>query len=847
MTDRIPSKVVDLIQLKTERYPKAKCLECPLLTRPVVDGYVESDDLDDIQAIYIAEHPGAEEARKGIPLCGQSGQVLELGVKAVEGDWNRSYRTNAVMCYPAYGDKVDKTAMECCHGRLEAELSELSRRNPDVKIMALGNLAAQAGLLMAGKHSTAKITTLRGGSIIVPKIGNRIYFSFNPAYILRSKQMSPTFVQDLDNMLFGRNYPFPKLAKKAPEVRHCVLPDQAIQAIKSIKPGPIALDIEASTAIVYDQIRCESGKLTALGLTDSTEYGYCFTPEVARDGRVQDALHELLLHEDTTVIAHNGKFDQLFLRVKEGIDIPIDFDTMLAHYALDENTYHDLKTLARDFLGVPDYDQEVEKYVYKKKGIKKVKWYDKVPYDVLTRYLAYDVANTLALYHVFIKRLKAEGLYEKPFLDPLMSASDLLGYLEERGLTVDIEYFESQVATVTIALAELTLEMRRLAGKPDLNPNSWQQVQPIMYDKFNFPKVSGKGFKPGSTSKPAIKKIIDVMRTKSGDETWTHPFLEAKLKYSRISKMNNAYIKPLQTWPHPETHRAHTTFNLHIAVTGRLSSTDPALQVIPRPTDKWGRIIRAGFVAGEGLVLCKIDQSQAELRVLAVESQDEYLLYCYNHGIDLHSAMGERVVAVTPQIDWSQQIVQPRSVAKIVNFGYAYDATAAGLASTFPDLLTFREAQHIHQEYDEKLFGAAAWKRITKQFAYKNGYVQTVFGRKRRFPAIADDNRARVGRQAVNYPIQSIASDLVLKAGVNLMKVKIPIVLLVHDEIIFECRPDEAPDMMNEVAHEMLRVSHEYSSDLVWKVDGSIRDRWAATTPEGEEVYEKMEWDTSSW
>jgi len=847
MTDRIPKKIVDLIQLKTERYPQAKCLECPLIARPVVDGYVESDDLDSIQAIYVAEHPGAEEARKGIPLCGQSGQVLELGVKAVEGDWERSYRTNAVMCLPAYGDKVDKTAMECCSGRLKAELGELSRRNPDVKIMALGNLAAQSAMLLAGKHSTAKITTLRGSSIIVPSIGNRVYFSFNPAYVLRSKQMAPTFVQDLDNMLFGRRYPFPKLAKEAPEVRLCVLPEQALEAIRSIKPGPIAVDIESATAITFDQIRCSSGWLTAIGFTDSTEYGYCLTPEVARDKQVKKELVDLLWHPSTTVIAHNGKFDQLFLREKEEIDIPINFDTMLAHYALDENTYHDLKTLSRDFLGVPDYDQEVDKFVYKKTGIKKVKWYDKVPYPVLTKYLAYDLACTLGLYHVFLKRLQAEELYEQPFLDPLMSASNLLGHLEERGLTVDIEYFESQVATVTIALAELTLEMRRLAGKPDLNPNSWQQVQPVMYEKFNFPKVSGKTFKVGSTSKDAIKKIIEVMRTKTNNDAWTHPFLEAKLKYSRISKMNNAYIKPLQTWPHPTTHRAHTTFNLHIAVTGRLSSTDPALQVIPRPTDRWGRIIRAGFVAGPGLVLCKIDQSQAELRVLAVESQDQYLLYCYNNGIDLHSAMAEHIVDITPNIVWSAQIVKPRSVSKIVNFGYAYDATAAGLYSTFPDLLTYRDAKAIHDGYDEKLFGAAAWKLEIKRFAYKNGYVQTAFGRKRRFPGIADDNRARVGRQAVNYPIQSIASDLVLKAGVKLDRVGVPIVLLVHDEIMFECKPDEAPDMMNEVAHAMLKEAYDYSSDLVWKVDGSIRDRWAAIDPEGEEEYQKMEWDTSTW
>lgn len=247
------------------------------------------------------------------------------------------------------------------------------------------------------------------------------------------------------------------------------------------------------------------------------------------------------------------------------------------------------------------------------------------------------------------------------------------------------------------------------------------------------------------------------------------------------------------------------------------------------------------------MVLVKIDFSQAEMRVAGVESQDEYLLWCYNNDIDLHSDIANSVVEWTPMVDWEEQTVKPRSVAKIVNFGYIYDATPVGLASTFPGIIDMPIAKRIHRNYDEKLFGATAWKLEQKRKAWQNGYVQTVFGRKRRFPGIARDNRAEVGRQAINMPVQSIASDIVLKAAIKLRPMDVPMVHLVHDEIICECPLDEAEDVGNLVAEMMLKEAHAYSSDLVWEVDGSVRDRWAATTPEGEEAYESKTWSTAGW
>lgn len=839
--------MVDLLMSKLERYPEADCTGCPLVAQKYVDGYVESDDLKDIEAIYIAEHPGQQEAQSGIPLSGQAGECLRMGVEGVGGNWQKSYRTNAVMCVPKYGEKLSKASISACRPRLEAELGRLARMSPDAKIVSLGKAAMQSIHAIAGLKLPTTITSVRGGTIKVPKMGRRVFFTYNPAYILRNHTAEPIFVDDLRTALHGKVYPYPKLANSQPEVRYCVFPSHAIDAIQSLATGPIAWDIETTSVIMFDQERHPKGRVTALAITDSVEYGYILSPEVLKTPSVRDAIIRLLSRPGMEFIAHNGKFDKLYMRQWMDLDYPVDFDTMLAHYVLDETTPQDLKWLSRHFLGTGDYDKEVKKYVYSKKNVKKMKFYDKVPFDVLSPYAVWDVCCTLALRNVFEAELKEQNLYNQPFLDPVMLASETLTHAEERGITIDKEHFAHHGATVKKEMAKLTVEMRKISNAPDLNPRSWVQVQPIMYDKFLFPKVSGKNFKPGSTSKDALKKIREVMRRRTNDPTWDHPFIELKLEYSRVSKMDSAYVRPLPTWANPTDGRVHTTFYIHGTKTGRLSSRDPALQVIPRPTDFWGRIIRSGFIAGQGMILGKVDHSQAELRTLAVESQDEYLLWCYNNGIDLHGAMGDRVLRITPQIDWRTQIVQPRSVAKIVNFGYAYDATPAGLAGTFPELITFPMAKKIHADYDQKWKGAAQWKKRTKAFAWKNGYVETCFGRRRRFPVVANDNKVDVGRQAVNFPIQSIASDLVLKAANNLHKEGVPIVLLVHDEIMFECPPDEAPDIMDMVANEMLGVAYDYSSDVVWAVDGSLRDRWAGRTEEEEIGYEKKEWSTESW
>lgn len=837
-------KVVDLLMAKQERYPEAQCYKCPLLDRQYIDGYVESNDLDNIEAIYVAEHPGQVEMQTGIPLTGQAGQCLQFGVEGVGGDWQRSYRTNAVMCVPHYGEKITRAAMDACLPRLKAELSRLARRNPDAKFVALGKIPAQSIHLLAGLKLPTSITPIRGSEVAVPALGARFFVTFNPAYILRQKQLEPIFVDDLSKALYGKTYPFPKLAEEQPEVRYCLTPDRAVLALESLTRGPIAWDIESSSVIMFDQRRHPKGWLTAFAITDSVEHGYILTPDVLKDDSVKRALKRLFEHPNTLMIAHNGKFDKLFMRQWLGMDIPVGFDTMLAHYILDENTPQDLKWLSRQFLGVPDYERNVLKYVYSKKDVKKMKFYDKVPFDVLTPYAVWDVCCTWALYHLFEERLIKRGMYHEPFIDPVMMASNTLTLAEERGLRIDFEHFKSQSATVKTAMAELILEMRKLVGDSKYNPNSWVQTQPIMYDLYQFPKVSGKTFKAGSTSKDAIKKIEETMKKRTNNPDWSHPFLELKKKYSRVAKINSAYINPLPTWAGPVDGRVHTTFYLHVARTGRLSSRDPALQVIPRPTDKWGRIIRSGFIAAEGMVLGKADYSQAELRTLAVESLDEYLIWCYNHGIDLHTAMAETVVNATPQIDWPTQIMQPRSVAKIVNFGYAYDAGPAGLSMTFPDLIPYRLAKAIHDDYNKKWRGAAEWKVRTKDFCYSHGYVETCFGRRRRFPVIAADNKIEIGRQAVNFPIQSIASDLTLKAANRLSPMGVPIVLLVHDEIMFEAPPDEAPDMLNLVGETMVKVAQEYSDAVVWKADGSIRDRWAAVTPEGEEEFEKVIWNS---
>jgi DNA polymerase-1 len=271
------------------------------------------------------------------------------------------------------------------------------------------------------------------------------------------------------------------------------------------------------------------------------------------------------------------------------------------------------------------------------------------------------------------------------------------------------------------------------------------------------------------------------------------------------SKLKNTYIDALPDLVHPETGRVHTTFHQTGTATGRLSSSDPNLQNIPVRTEE-GRGIRAAFVPEPGWRMLAADYSQVELRVLAHFSEDEALCEAFRRGEDVHRAVAAAVLDIDPDEVTADQ----RRAAKAINFGIVYGQTAFGLSKTTG--MPRAEAQDFIDDYFGNFRGVESFLQKTIEIARANGYVSTLRGRRREIPELASSNKTRrsqAERVAVNTRIQGSAADLIKTAMLNIHRrmaaerMQARLLLQIHDELVFECPPDECDALRTLVRDEM--------------------------------------------
>jgi len=314
-----------------------------------------------------------------------------------------------------------------------------------------------------------------------------------------------------------------------------------------------------------------------------------------------------------------------------------------------------------------------------------------------------------------------------------------------------------------------------------------EQIYQLAGMEFNLdsPRQVGAVTKTGqySTREEVLRKLKDK-----------HPIIPLILEYREIAKLKSTYVDALPELVHPETGRIHTTFNQTIAITGRLSSTNPNLQNIPIRTER-GRRIRQAFVAGSAdAVLLSADYSQIELRLLAHMSEDENMIRAFQQGRDIHRATAARIFKVDEESITPEQ----RRIAKAVNFGIAYGQSAFGLSQTLE--ISRKEASEIIRQYYEEFPGIKKYMERIIQFAREHGYVETLLGRRRYLRDIHSRNdtvRKAAERNAINSPIQGSAADLIKLAMIeidDLLQTKHPeahMLLQVHDELLFEVPKDD--------------------------------------------------------
>jgi DNA polymerase-1 len=305
-----------------------------------------------------------------------------------------------------------------------------------------------------------------------------------------------------------------------------------------------------------------------------------------------------------------------------------------------------------------------------------------------------------------------------------------------------------------------------------------------------------------------------------------HPLPAAVLEVRQLSKLKGTYLDALPQLVDPRDGRIHTTFNQSTAATGRLSSSDPNLQNIPTRSDL-GRRIRAAFVAGPGNVLVSADYNQIELRILAHVSKDPVLVDAFSRGLDIHTQTAVEVFTCAP----TEVTPEMRRVAKAINFGIAYGLSAFGLAQRLE--MPGAEAQAIIDRYFERYDGVRSWLDATIEQARKEGFVSTLFGRRRFLPDIHSRNpaaRQAAERMAVNAPIQGTAADLIkramLRADALLREggLAARMTLQVHDELVFEAGEAESA-LVAELARRSMSEAGQLDVPLLVTV--GISGDWA--------------------
>ena len=527
----------------------------------------------------------------------------------------------------------------------------------------------------------------------------------------------------------------------------------------------------------------------------------------------------VLSSEHVKKIGHNIKFDYEMLQ-QAGITMGgMDFDTLIGAYLIHPNRSLKLEDLVFSYLRVKmqTLSELAEAAGAKGKGKRDID-VAKIPAEELAQYGAADADMALQLYRNLEPELKKEKL-EKLLHTIEMPLIPILAAMETKGILIDIEYLKKKEKEFTAEIKKIEQKIFKAAGT-EFNVASPLQLKEVLFEKLKIETKGIKRKKTGlSTAADELEKMYDA-----------HPIIPLIMEYRELSKLVNTYLATLPDMINPTDKRLHTNFNQTIAATGRLSSVDPNLQNIPVRT-ALGKAIRRGFVAPKGMRLVSADYSQIELRLAAVISKDPKMLASFKAGEDIH----RRTAAEVNHVSLDEVTPDQRRHAKEVNFGVIYGLGSTGLAQRTG--MSRLEAKEFIARYFELYEGVRRYVDETKSFAHEHGFVETLFGRKRKLPEIYSSSPmlvAQAERMAVNMPLQGTAADLMKLAMITVAS-ELPkhhpdciMLLQVHDELVFEVPEKEAPAAARVIKKIMEGVA---SYPIPLAVDVKEGKNWADMEP----------------
>ena len=538
-------------------------------------------------------------------------------------------------------------------------------------------------------------------------------------------------------------------------------------------------------------------------------HDYPGAPDQLDRNWVLQQLKPLLEAETPQKIGQNLKYDKSVL-ARYGIDIRgIGWDTMLESYVIDSTgTRHDMDSLALKYLG----HKTIAFEDIAGKGAKQLT-FNQIEIEKASEYAAEDADITLRLHQTLWPKLKDEIGLRAVFEDIEMPLLPVLSSIERTGALIDANMLRLQSQQLAKRMLELEQEAYEIAGQP-FNLSSPKQLGEILFEKLGIPVLQKTPTGQPSTAEPVLAELA-----------LDYPLPKVLMEYRGLSKLKSTYTDKLPELINSRTGRVHTSYQQAVAATGRLSSTDPNLQNIPVRTEE-GRRIRQAFVAPKNCKLVAADYSQIELRIMAHLSGDDSLLNAFKQGLDIHKATAAEVMG----IDINDVTHDMRRNAKAVNFGLIYGMSAFGLAKQLG--IGRKEAQEYIDRYFERYPGVQGYMENIRATAARQGYVETLFGRRLYLPEINSKNvprRQAAERTAINAPMQGSAADIIKRAMISVdnwiqkEQLKTRMIMQVHDELVLEV-PDQELLTVEKMLPELMQDAAVLTVPLL--VEVGVGDNW---------------------
>ncbi len=573
-----------------------------------------------------------------------------------------------------------------------------------------------------------------------------------------------------------------------------------------------SLDIETTSE---DPLTAE-----IVGLSLCLSPGKCYYIPISHSGierqiglkALKEELGDIFQDKEIKKIGHNIKYDAEVL-ICNGFKIcGIDFDTMVASYVINpEYKQHNLAYLCQTYL---NYRKKTYNDIVGK-GKNQISFRD-VDINIAKEYCCEDSDMSYRLFEVLKHELiKADNI--GLFYDIEIPLIYVLIDMELTGIKIDVKLFQEMSVEFEKRLETLTKEIYRETGL-EFNINSPQQLSYVLFEKLKLPVLKK------TTKTKSYSTDVKVLKQLASSGPYKVPSM--LLEYRTISKLKSTYLDSLVRLVNPKTGRIHTSFNQTVAATGRLSSSNPNLQNIP-VRGEVGREIRKGFVAEDGHFLVSADYSQIELRIFAHYSEDPKMIDAFQNDQDIHTKTAMEILGLQDPREVGPDI---RRVAKAINFGIIYGMGPHKLSEELG--LDFATAKSYIDAYYQKYPGVLTYRTQMIEKARRDGYVTTLFNRRRYLPNIRSENKglaAEAERAAINTPIQGTAADLIKKAMINIHKrlqgegLRTKMLLQVHDELLFEVPRGEL-----EVAQSLIKEEMEgvYELRVPLKVDMGYGENW---------------------